>query len=73
LTQENGVQTHFDFDPRGNSGGRQIYRGRPDYFSPFSQGTLLMRGFDVEIETTDGWHYFFPFRQAAKTEDKYTF
>jgi len=26
---------------------------------------------DVEIETTDRWHYSFPYRQTAKEEDKY--
>jgi YD repeat-containing protein len=71
LTLENGVQTYFDRDVRGDSGGRQAYRGRADYFSPFSRGTIFMRGFDVELETTEGWHYFFPYRPAAKAEDKY--
>jgi len=71
LTLENGVRTHFDFVPRPNAGG-QVYLARPDYFSPFSRATLLMHGFDVDIETTDGWHYFFPFRQAAKEERKYS-
>lgn len=72
LALENGVRTHFDFVPRSGGSRGQIYRARADYFSPFSRANLFMRGFDVEIETTEGWHYFFPFRQAAKAEDKYS-
>lgn len=72
LALENGVRTHFAFVPRSGGSRGQIYRARADYFSPFSRANLFMRGFDIEIETTDGWHYFFPFRQAAKAEDKYS-
>jgi YD repeat-containing protein len=72
LTLENGVRTYFDRDAARDSGGRQAYRGRADYFSPFSQGTIMMRGYDIEIEGTDGWHYFFPYRPGAKSEEKYS-
>lgn len=71
LTQENGVETHFDRDPRGDRNGEQAYLGRPDYFGPFSQARLSMRGYDSELETTLGWHYFFPYRPTAKSEGKY--
>lgn len=71
LTLENGVQTQFDRDAGRDHGGKQAYRGRADYFSPFSQGTILMHGFDSELETTDGWRYFFPYRAAARAEEKY--
>ncbi|HYL85579.1 MAG TPA: cytochrome c oxidase assembly factor Coa1 family protein [Candidatus Angelobacter sp.] len=72
LTLENGVRTHFDRDTRGDIKGRQAYRGKADYFSPFSLGTIFMRGYDIEIETRDGWHYFFPYRSTAKEEEKYS-
>jgi YD repeat-containing protein len=72
LTLENGVRTHFDRDTRSDTGGRQAYRGKADYFSPFSLGTIFMSGYDIEIETTDGWHYFFPYRSTAKGEEKYS-
>ncbi len=71
LTLENGVRTHFDRDASSDSGGKQAYRGRADYFGPFSQGRIFMQGYDSEVETTDGWHYLFPYRPAAKAEDKY--
>jgi len=71
LTLENGVRTHFDRDERRDRGGRQAYSGQADYLSPFSLGTIFMRGYDVEIETRDGWRYFFPYRATAKAEEKY--
>ena len=70
LMQENGVWTRFDRDTGGDSGGRQAYRGRVDYLSPFSQGRILMRGYDSEVETSEGWHYFFPFCRTCKSEWK---
>jgi YD repeat-containing protein len=70
LVLENGVQTDFDRDARRDSAGRQAYQGRVDYLGPFSQAKIFMRGFDSELITTDGWHYFFPYRPTAKSEDK---
>src|SRR5262249_53498681 len=32
LTQENGVETHFNRDAKSDSGGKQAYRGGADYF-----------------------------------------
>jgi YD repeat-containing protein len=71
LTLENGVQTHFDRDPPSDRPGKQAYRGRADYFSIFSGGRILMQGYDSDLETREGWHYFFPYRPTAKTESKY--
>src|SRR5690242_5303819 len=71
LTLENGVQTRFDRDPKLDHDGKLAYRNSVDYLSPFSQGIILMRGYDCELETTDGWHYFFPYRATATAEDKY--
>ena len=72
LTLENGVRTHFDRDTRSDLAGKQAYRGRADYFSPFSQAKIFMHGFDSDLETTEGWHYFFPYRQTAKSDNKLT-
>jgi YD repeat-containing protein len=72
LTLENGVRTHFDRDTASDSAVRQAYRGRADYFSPFSQARIFMQGFDSDLETTEGWHYFFPYRPNAKSEEKLT-
>ena len=72
LQEENGAQTHFDRDPASDSGGAEAYRGGIDYFSPFSQGKIFMHRFDSDLETTQGWHYFFPYRQTAKSESKLT-
>ncbi|HKW62295.1 MAG TPA: cytochrome c oxidase assembly factor Coa1 family protein [Candidatus Acidoferrum sp.] len=72
LTLENGVQTQFDRDTSHDREGKLAYRGRPDYFSPFSQGAILMHGLDSELETTDGWKYFFPYHAAARAEEKYS-
>lgn len=71
LTQENGVTTHFDRDPQEDHAGEQAYQGRVDYFGPFSQARVSTRGYDSELETTLGWHYFFPYRPTAKSEGKY--
>lgn len=72
LTLENGVRTHFDRDTSGDRAVRQAYRGRADYFSPFSQGRIFLQGFDSDLETTEGWHYFFPYHPNAKSEEKLT-
>jgi YD repeat-containing protein len=72
LTQENGVETHFDRDARNDRAGKQAYRGGPDYFSAFSRGRIFMQGYDSDLQTTEGWHYFFPYRPGAKSESKYT-
>lgn len=72
LTLENGVRTHFDRDTAGDSAVRQAYRGRADYFSPFSQGRISLQGFDSDLETTEGWHYLFPYHPNAKSEEKLT-
>lgn len=72
LTQENGVRTYFDRDARIDSGGRQAYRGRADYLSRLSLATIFMHGYDIEIDATDGWQYFFPYRPGAKAENKYS-
>jgi YD repeat-containing protein len=70
LVLENGVQTRFDRDATRDSGGRLAYQGHVDYLGPFSQATVFMKGFDSDLVTTDGWHYFFPYRPTAKSEDK---
>ena len=72
LTLENGVQTRFDRVPRLDRDGRQAYRNSVDYLSPFSQAVIFMRGYDCELEATDGWRYFFPYRSTAMAEDKYS-
>jgi YD repeat-containing protein len=70
LTLENGVETHFDRDAARDSGGRQAYQGRVDYLGPFSRAKIFLKGFDSDLVTTDGWHYYFPYRATAKSEDK---
>jgi YD repeat-containing protein len=70
LTLENGVQTYFDRDLPSDGPEGQAYQGRTDYFSPFSRGKAFLRGIDFELKTTDGWHYFFPYRPNAKSEHK---
>jgi YD repeat-containing protein len=72
LTLENGVRTHFDHDASRDNARGQTYRGRADYFSPFSQASVFMQGFDSDLETTEGWHYFFPYHPNAKSEEKLT-
>ncbi len=72
LTQENGVRTYFDRDVAGDSAGRLAYRGRADYFGPFSRGRVFLRRDDSDLKTADGWHYFFPYRATAKSEAKLT-
>jgi len=72
LTLENGVRTHFDRDAAHDSAGKQAYQGRVDYFSPFSQAKILMHGYDSDLKTLEGWHYLFPYRPNAKSEEKLT-
>lgn len=72
VAREDGARVRFNRDLPHDHAGKQAYSSGPYNGRVFSYGTLFFFGFDSDIQTSDGWHYLFPFRRTAKIEQKQT-